>query len=62
MLLRTVEKFLRDHDLPASTFGRLVANDPRLMIDLRLGRTPRPDMERRIKEFMAHYAESVAKS
>ena len=40
MLIRSVEKFLRQHDMPATKFGRLAAHDPRFVLDLRLGRIP----------------------
>jgi hypothetical protein len=37
MLLRTIETFLRTHNLPATKFGRLAAHDPRFVLDLRMG-------------------------
>ena len=30
MLIRSVEKFLRQHEMAATKFGRLAAHDPRL--------------------------------
>ncbi len=56
MLLRTVEQFLRDHDMPATKFGRLAAHDPRFVLDLRMGRLPRPATEARTRAWMAGYA------
>ena len=57
MLIRTIEKFLREHDMPATKFGRLAANDPRFVLDLRMGRTPRPRMEKRVEHFMNIFRE-----
>jgi hypothetical protein len=58
MLLRSIENFLRCTGMPWTRFGRLVAHDPRLVGDMRNGRTPRPDMARRIEAFIATYAET----
>lgn len=55
MLIRSIEKFLRAHDIPATKFGRLAAQDPRFVFDLRNGREPRPDTEARIRAFIAGY-------
>lgn len=55
MLVRSVETFLRRHDMTATKFGRLAAHDPRFVLDLRLGREPRPRMEQRIRGFMAGF-------
>ena len=52
MLIREIDKFLSAHRLPATKFGRLAAGDPRLVFDLRNGRTPRPSTERRVEHFM----------
>ncbi len=56
MLIRTIEKFLRQHEMAATKFGRLAAHDPRFVLDLRLGREPRDRTEQRIQGFMAGYA------
>jgi len=58
MLLRQIEKFLRETDMPWTKFGRLAAHDPRFVEDLRNGRTPRPATARRIEEFMTHHREA----
>ena len=55
MLIRTVEKFLRQHDMAATKFGRLAAHDPRFVLDLRMGRIPRPGTEARIRDWMSGY-------
>lgn len=57
MLLRRVERFLRVTGMPWTKFGRLAAGDPRLVADLRNGRTPRPAMERRVEHFMNEFQE-----
>ncbi|OYW46628.1 MAG: hypothetical protein B7Z08_07105 [Sphingomonadales bacterium 32-68-7] len=57
MLLRKIEVFLRRTGMPATRFGRLAAHDPRFVLDLRLGRTPRPRTEDRVEHFMNIYRE-----
>lgn len=52
MLIRKVEKFLREHDMAATKFGRLAAHDPRFVLDLRMGRIPRPATEKRVLRLM----------
>ncbi len=59
MLLRKVEKFMAAHEMPATKFGRLAAQDPRFVLDLRMGRTPRPATEARINRWMADYNASL---
>jgi len=59
MLLRKVEKFMARHEIPATKFGRLAAQDPRFVLDLRMGRTPRPRTEARITRWMAQYESSL---
>ncbi|AXK43024.1 MULTISPECIES: hypothetical protein [Erythrobacter] len=56
MLIRSIEKFLRQHEMAATKFGRLAAHDPRFVLDLRMGREPRDRTEQRIQGFMAGYA------
>jgi hypothetical protein len=58
MLIRSIEKFLRRHEMPATKFGRLAARDPRFVFDLRNGRTPRPETEKRTEHFMNTYRET----
>ena len=57
MLIRKIEVFLRRTGMPATTFGRLAARDPRFVYDLRNGRIPRTRMERRVEHFMNIYHE-----
>ena len=53
MLIRSIERFLRQHEMAATKFGRLAAHDPRFVLDLRMGREPRDRTEQRIQGFMA---------
>ena len=55
MLIRRIERFLRDTGMPWTRFGRLAAHDPRFVEDLRNGRTPRPLTELRVEHFMNIY-------
>ena len=59
MLIRQVEKFLRRTNMPWTKFGRLAAQDPRLVADLRNGRIPRAALERRVEHFMNTYQETT---
>jgi hypothetical protein len=58
MLIRRIERFLRDTGMPWTRFGRLAAHDPRFVGDLRNGRTPRPETEARVDSFMRQYKEA----
>ncbi|WP_375398659.1 hypothetical protein [uncultured Sphingomonas sp.] len=53
MVMRDIEQFLRRTGMPVTKFGRLAANDPRLVLDLRNGREPGERMTRRIAAFIA---------
>jgi hypothetical protein len=55
MLIRSIEKFLKEHDMPPTKFGRLAAHDPRFVLDLRNGRSPREDTAARVEKFMRSY-------
>ncbi|MET0371344.1 MAG: hypothetical protein ABW039_08215 [Sphingobium sp.] len=55
MLLRAIERFLRETGMPATRFGRESARDPRLVFDLRRGREPRAGLANRIEHFMNIY-------
>ncbi len=59
MLIRSIEKFLRDTGMAATKFGRLATHDPRFVLDLRNGRTPRSETERRVEHFMNKYMEDA---
>jgi len=60
MLLRSIETFLRAHAMPATKFGRLAAQDPRFVLDLRMGRIPRHDTEMRTRAWMQGYDAGTA--
>jgi len=55
MLIRKIERFLSQHAMPRTKFGRLAAHDPRLVDDLRNGREPRPATQARVEHFMNNY-------
>lgn len=55
MLIQSVEIFLHRHAMAPTVFGRLAAQDPRLVLDLRKGREPRPPMDQRVRGFMDGY-------
>jgi hypothetical protein len=59
MLIRRIEKFLRDTGMPWTKFGRLAAHDPRFVEDLRNGRIPRSTTEQKIDRFMTTYLETA---
>lgn len=52
-ILSKVERYLRDHHLPQTKFGRLAVGDPRLVGDMRNGRELRPGTQARVEAFMA---------
>lgn len=58
MLIRRIERFLRDTEMPWTKFGRLAAGDPRLVLDLRNGRVPRDPLEKKVEHFMNTYREA----
>ena len=51
-LLREVEKFLRQSDVPPTRFGPKVMGDPRFVFDLRNGRDPRPVTVARVRAYL----------
>jgi 2,4-dienoyl-CoA reductase-like NADH-dependent reductase (Old Yellow Enzyme family) len=52
-LLREVEQFLRNSEIPATRFGREVMHDPRFVFDLRKGREPRGRTVTRVRAYLA---------
>jgi hypothetical protein len=48
VLLQAVERFLKDTGMSPTRFGRDVANDPRLVWDMRKGRMPGAVLRSRI--------------
>lgn len=59
MLIRRIERFLRETGMPWTKFGRLAAHDPRFVQDLRNGRQPRAATAERIEHFMNIYEETT---
>jgi hypothetical protein len=53
---RLIERFLREQGLAPTKFGRLAAHDPRLVLDMRMGREIRPEMEAKLRRFMLAYS------
>ncbi|MFZ5747212.1 MAG: hypothetical protein ACOY45_06085 [Pseudomonadota bacterium] len=53
VVLRKIERFLRESGMAETRFGRLAVRDPRLVHDLRRGREPRAPMVARIEAFLA---------
>ena len=51
-LLRDVEKFLKNSDMPATRFGREAVRDPRFVFDLHRGREPGPRTIERVRAFL----------
>lgn len=51
-LLEQVESYLARSRVPASTFGRMAIGDPRLVRDLRLGRTLRLRTQERVRNYL----------
>jgi hypothetical protein len=58
-ITRLIERFLREQGLPPTKFGRLAAGDPRLVLDMRMGREIRPEMESKLRHFMSNYGQNV---
>lgn len=54
-ITRLIERFLRDQGLPSTKFGHLAAGDPRLVLDIRMGREVRPEMDTKLRRFIANY-------
>ncbi len=52
---RRVERFLREYNMPPTKFGRLAAHDPRLVLDMRMGREIRPEMIEKLEFFIVSF-------
>lgn len=48
-----IEKFLKEAEMPPTTFGRLAARDPRLVHDMRRGREVGEALTARIEAFLS---------
>jgi hypothetical protein len=52
-ILIAAKRACQVHDMPVSLFGRLAANDPRLITDMENGRVLRPETEAKVRAFIA---------
>lgn len=52
-LLVRIDRYLRHTGVPRTRFGREVARDPRLIDDLRRGRSLGGDLARRVDAFLS---------
>ena len=57
MLIHKIETFIHRTKIPPTRFGRLAAGAPRLVFDLRQGRTPGRRLEQRVEHFMNEFGE-----
>lgn len=55
MIIRKIERFLRETGMAPTRFGMNASGDPRLVTDLRNGRIPRTRLEARLAAFMDDY-------
>ena len=51
-LLIKIDHYLRATEMPVTRFGRLACNDPRLVGDLRRGRSPGVKLVARVEDFI----------
>ena len=61
-LIMTVERFLRESGLAATTFGRLAMRDPRFVFDLRIGRQPGSVVCCRVEHFINQWRAEQTKN
>ena len=61
-LYRRIQTYLRATGMRPTRFGRLVAADPKLVFDMRDGRTPRLLLTRKIEAFMAAYPKGESRT
>ena len=47
--------FCKKYNFPLTMFGRIVAKDSRLIGDVKLGRTLRPELLNRVRAYMKNY-------
>ncbi len=52
-MLIKIDRYLREHRMPPTRFGRLAVNDPRLIGDLKRGRELGPRVRARVEAFLA---------
>ncbi len=54
-LLKDIEAFIAEHDMPETVFGVRAMNDTALLTKLRKGRSVRIDTAERLRKFMTSY-------
>ena len=59
---RLIERFLHETGVPPTRFGRLAARDPKLVPDMRSGREVRPELEAKLRQFIAGHSTNPTKS
>ncbi len=59
-LLREIEKFMRETNMPWTKFGRLSVRDPRFVDDLRNGREPGKKISLKAEHFMNKWRDDHA--
>jgi hypothetical protein len=52
-LLIKIDRYIKETGIPVTRFGRLAVNDPRLVHDLRLGRSPGRSLAARVEAYIA---------
>lgn len=52
-ILLEVERWLKEHHLSASRFGKMAVNDPNLVFQLRAGRDPSSKVVAKLRAYMA---------
>ncbi len=57
-----IERFLQQHSMAATRFGRLAAGDPRLVLDMRNGRQVGLPLQSRLRGFIDGYAAAERQS
>lgn len=58
-LLRSIEICLRRTGIPPTRFGREAVSDPRFVMDLRNGRTPRAVTEQRVRAYLNRLEQEI---
>lgn len=52
-LMVKIDRYLRQNNMPPTTFGRRAINDPRLVEDMRRGRELRAETVARVEAFLS---------
>lgn len=56
---RQIERFLKEHHMSPTKFGRMAAQDPRLVLDIRNGREVRPETAQKLTLFITRFSEKT---